>query len=95
MTVIDIGANIGYFTLLFAKLVGDKGKVISFEPEPCNFLFLEKNIASNNFIRVNAQNLALSDKTATMDLYVGEISQTTSSFIKKTFCMRKILIEFP
>ncbi len=83
MTAIDIGANIGYFSLLFARLVGVNGQVISFEPEPSNFKFLEKNIASNDFTCIEAYNLALSDKATTMDLYVGEISQTTSSFIRE------------
>ena len=42
--VLDIGANIGYYTLIFAKLVGNSGKVFAFEPEPENFKILQKNI---------------------------------------------------
>ena len=43
MTVVDIGANIGYYTLIAAKLVGEKGKVFSFEPGPDNYGLLLKN----------------------------------------------------
>lgn len=83
MTVIDIGANIGYYTLLFAKLVGARGKVIGFEPVLDNFEFLQKNIELNNYSWVDLHRLALADKASEMDMYVGEISQTTSSFIKE------------
>src|SRR4030042_7144688 len=47
--VLDMGANIGYFTILAARLVGKKGKVYSFEPEPRNYSYLKKNIELNKY----------------------------------------------
>jgi ubiquinone/menaquinone biosynthesis C-methylase UbiE len=44
MTILDVGANIGYFTLIAAKLAGKTGKVYAFEPQPENFRLLVRNI---------------------------------------------------
>lgn len=68
--VVDLGANIGYFTLLAAKLVGQKGKVYAFEPEPRNYSYLLKNIELNNYDNVVAIQKAVSDKTATTKLFI-------------------------
>jgi len=43
-TFVDIGAHIGYYTLLAAEIVGPKGRVFAFEPDPENFALLEANI---------------------------------------------------
>ena len=48
--VLDIGAHIGYYALMFAKLVGPHGKVFAFEPEPGNFAILEKNVRVNDYL---------------------------------------------
>lgn len=48
MTVIDIGAHHGYYSLYFAKCVGPTGRVFSFEPVPENFALMRKNILLNN-----------------------------------------------
>lgn len=45
--IYDIGANIGYYTILFSKLTGMKGKVYSFEPDQDNCRLLQKNIKLN------------------------------------------------
>ena len=47
MTVIDIGVNIGYHTLLFSKWVKPHGKIFAFEPDPTNFKLLKKNLTAN------------------------------------------------
>ena len=50
--VVDIGAHVGYYTLLMAQLVGKNGKVYSFEPDPVNFQLLKKSVEINGFENV-------------------------------------------
>jgi len=69
-TVVDLGANIGYFTLLAAKIVGPKGKVFAFEPEPKNYSYLVKNINLNNYNQVTALQKAVSNKKGETKLYI-------------------------
>jgi len=55
--VVDVGANIGYYTVLLADKVGNSGKVYAFEPDKTNFEILKKNIEVNrlgNVILINA-----------------------------------------
>jgi FkbM family methyltransferase len=49
MTCVDIGASVGYFTLLFGRLVGPKGKVIAIEPTDFQQPYLRKNIKVNGY----------------------------------------------
>ncbi|MDQ5955591.1 MAG: hypothetical protein QG621_594 [Patescibacteria group bacterium] len=70
MTVIDIGAHVGYYTTLFAKLVGNEGTVISFEPEPYNFSLLAHNAgALSNCTLINK---GVSDVAGPATLYLAE-----------------------
>jgi len=60
-TVIDIGANIGYFTVLLASLVGPKGKVYAFEPDPRNFHLLQRTVERNGWTHVIVEQKAVSN----------------------------------
>lgn len=62
MYVFDLGANIGWFTLVFSKLVGDTGHVYAFEPDPYYFGILKENIELNNLKNVSIYQLAISNK---------------------------------
>ena len=55
----DVGANVGFFSLLAARLTGPEGKVISFEPLPDNLLSLRENVARNHFVNVRILPCAL------------------------------------
>lgn len=63
MTVIDVGAHIGYYSLLFAKCVGPGGHVFAFEPLPSNFALLQQNILLNNLQNVQLINAAVFSHT--------------------------------
>lgn len=68
---IDVGANIGYFSCLLAKLAGIDGKVLAFEPEPENFKLLQRNVARNRLTNVELLSCALgaSEGAARLGLY--------------------------
>lgn len=46
-TVVDIGAHVGYYTLLASRAVGRRGHVVAFEPQPGNAALLRANVARN------------------------------------------------
>ncbi len=67
--VVDIGANIGVYTQLLAKLTGPGGEVFAFEPHPRNFEFLLK--FTRRLPVVKAHQAAISDQTGFIDLYIS------------------------
>ncbi|HTA77189.1 MAG TPA: FkbM family methyltransferase [bacterium] len=74
-TVLDIGANIGYYTLIAAKIVGPRGKVYAFEPDPDNFALLKKNVEYNCYANVVLVNSAVSDKNKTAKLFINKTNR--------------------
>ena len=70
MVVVDVGAHIGYYTILASKLVGNSGQVLAFEPEPRNLVDLGTNIELNRCSNVRVVGKAVSDKNGMAKLYV-------------------------
>lgn len=64
---VDVGAHYGYFTLLGSKLVGNNGKVYSFEASPTTYRILYENTCHKSNIR--ALNLAISDEVSIIQFY--------------------------
>jgi len=69
--LVDVGANIGYFTLLMAKLSGSSGKIFSFEPENKNFEILEKNVKINNYQNVVLEKKGVSDRNGVNKFFLS------------------------
>ena len=78
MTVIDIGANIGYYTLIASKLVGNKGKVYAFEPDIRSYNILVKNIKINNCNNVIPIQKAVSNKSGKAKLFMDSSPSISS-----------------
>lgn len=72
MVVLDIGANIGYYTLLAARLVGYEGKVFAFEPDPYNYSLLRNNIEANRYNNVIPVQKAISNKSGKIKLFLDK-----------------------
>ena len=69
--ILDIGANIGYYTILFSKL----GKEVhAFEPDETNFSILQKNIKANNLTNVISNKKAVSNKNGTINLSLNKLN---------------------
>ncbi|MBI1784075.1 FkbM family methyltransferase, partial [Candidatus Sumerlaeota bacterium] len=70
MTVMDIGAHDGLYTLALAKRVGPSGHVVSFEPSPDTFEVLKANCRNNGFAgRVTAENCLVGDMEGEVDFH--------------------------
>ncbi len=69
--VLDIGANIGFYTKILSELVGENGKVYAFEPDKTNYGYLMEN--AGHLKNVVFFNKAVSDKTGKITLYHSDL----------------------
>ena len=80
MGFVDLGANLGVFTLLGAKLVRPNGRVYAFEPEPANYSLLGKNIQANGYDdTVLAAPYAISDQSGEATLFLAKYGTSTAT----------------
>jgi FkbM family methyltransferase len=67
-TILDIGANCGFYSLQFAKHYPNS-QIYAFEPIPATFQYLQQNLALNNITNVTAYNVGLSSQAGTFPVY--------------------------
>lgn len=98
--VFDVGANVGFFTLLAAALVGSRGQVHAFEPNPGTFAALRHNVHLNIGDQVRLHSCACSDTPGKVHLYFGQgvdsglaSLRQTSDLLKDTVVCRAITLD--
>jgi FkbM family methyltransferase len=79
MVVLDVGANLGTYSLEASKATGPKGKVYAFEPIAENLRFLRHNLSANNASNVTVIPVAIGDKTGKSKIYLDENNVGTHS----------------
>jgi FkbM family methyltransferase len=71
MVFLDLGANIGYFTMMAAVMVGPQGQVLAFEPAPANCDLIRKSVAENGVDNVRLFPVAVSDRAGEVAIDAG------------------------
>lgn len=93
MKVVDVGANIGYYTVIAGVRVGDSGQVFAYEPEEKNFNLLQRNISENKLSCVKTFKMGLSDKVGIQPMYVSDTHSGIHSFANNRNSSNTVQIE--
>lgn len=72
--VYDIGANVGFFSIISARLTGETGRVIAFEPVPANADLVRRNAELNDLGNITVVEKAVSDHSGSGELVLAEYS---------------------
>lgn len=91
MSVVDIGAHIGFFSRIYSELVGAAGHVYCFEADPENYALLEKNTLG--LANVSLHKVAISDKNGTIDFYHLDNSTGCHSIVSPDTPSKKITVD--
>lgn len=90
---IDVGANIGWYSVHAAKLVGEKGQVVAFEPEPNNLELLRKNLQANGLKNLTVDSRGLSNAAGSFKLFLEKDNLGMHSLIMEHGGQRYINVE--
>ena len=81
MTVVDVGANIGYYSLLAARRVGNRGRVFAVEPNPVTRQILLQNVALNRYDNIIPINRCVSNRAGQARFHINRKSKGESSML--------------
>lgn len=70
-TFVDVGANVGIYSLIASRAVGPQGRVISVEPNPATFARLSRTVKENGISNITLCNVGLADAEAKAELFTG------------------------
>jgi len=76
-TVFDVGANVGFYTTLFSQWVGPLGKVIAYEPDPCNLTLLKRNMEVIGMDNTTIRDVALASQSGTAQFSIDKFTRST------------------
>ncbi len=82
MTVYDVGANIGYYTVLAAETVGPTGRVFALEPDPRNVEIIHRNLRARGLENVVVAQVAVSDRDGNVDLHFSQNNPSINSLAR-------------
>jgi FkbM family methyltransferase len=87
--VVDLGASIGYYTLIAARLVGSSGRVYAFEPNPDIYCLLQKSVNLNKYHHVFPVQKAVGDRNGSICFFRSFFSAESSIYHHDHFKDRK------
>ncbi len=77
---VDVGANVGYYTVLGAKLVGLNGEVHAFEPSPDSIELLKKSVEASGLSNIFVNEIGLFDRKAELPIFLSSKNIGSNSF---------------
>jgi FkbM family methyltransferase len=83
-TALDVGANIGFYSLVFSELVGEAGKVLAIEAAPNTYQRLLQNIEINHCRNVIPVNIGVSDAASELTLWIRSKTNSGANSLIKT-----------
>jgi FkbM family methyltransferase len=86
---IDVGANIGYFSLLAASIVGNSGTVCAIEPSPSIFAVLSRNVTRSGISNITLYNKAASDAPSRVPIFLGPAENRGATTTLSSVAVRK------
>ncbi|SFM80559.1 FkbM family methyltransferase [Thermodesulforhabdus norvegica] len=94
MVVCDIGAHIGFYSLIAARKVGSRGRVYAFEPDPRTFPYLVRNIKQNGFSELIVPvKKAVSNQEGVLRLHLDEVTGGDTSLFHRDTSGRTIEVQ--
>ncbi|HXR98407.1 MAG TPA: FkbM family methyltransferase, partial [Terriglobales bacterium] len=93
MTVVDAGANVGFYTALAAERCGERGRVIAYEPSPYASARLRAMVERNRLRQVTVVEAALGDAAGRGTLYIERDANHSPSLIRSSDLADTIAVE--